>query len=144
MRILQPFYRESAALACAMVLFVAACGGDGNNLVPRDVAGTYTAEDLKTTTAGVTTNQLAAGASMSLVLNSDGTTLGRLFMPASTSPAIDASMVGRWTLTPNGDIDLIQDADTFVRDMLFSVSDNTLTGDQVFGTTRIQLVLTKQ
>ena len=141
---IQQFHRASAALACAVMLSVAACGGDTTNLVPHEVTGTYTATDLKTTTAGVTTNQLAAGASMSLVLNNDGTTLGRLFMPASTSPAIDASMVGRWVLTPNGDIDLIQDADTFVRDMLFIVTDNTLTGDQVFGATRIQLVLTKQ
>ena len=136
---IQQFHRASAALACAVMLSVAACGGDTTNLVPHEVTGTYTATDLKTTTAGVTTNQLAAGASMSLVLNNDGTTLGRLFMPA-----IDASMVGRWVLTPNGDIDLIQDADTFVRDMLFIVTDNTLTGDQVFGATRIQLVLTKQ
>jgi len=142
---IQQFQRAYAALAYALVISVTACGSDDEGLVaPFEVSGTFTATELKTTTAGVTTNQLAAGASVSLVLNSDGSTLGRLIIPASTSPAIDASLVGRWALLANGDVDLTMAADTFLRDMIFSVSGNTLVGDQTFGTTRIQIVLTKQ
>jgi hypothetical protein len=141
---IQELHRASAALACALVLSIAACGGDDGPFALHEVTGTYTATDFKTTTAGVTTNQLAAGASVSLVINSDHTTLGRLFIPASTSPAVDASLIGTWAFLANGDIDLTEAADTFLRDMLFSVGDNTLVGDQTFGTTRIQIVLTKQ
>jgi hypothetical protein len=65
-------------------------------------------------------------------------------MPASTSPAIDASLVGTWAFLANGDIDLTMAADTFLRDMVFGVSDNELVGDQTFGTTRIQIVLTQK
>ena len=69
-------------------------------------------------------------------------TVGRLFVPASTSPAVDVSLNGTWQFT-NGDIDLTSSSDTFLRDMLFTVSGNTLVGDQTFGATRIQVVLTK-
>jgi hypothetical protein len=141
---IQQFHSGSLALACALIVSITACGDSNGPGVLHEVTGTYTATELKTTTAGVTTNQLAAGASVSLVLNSDHTTLGRLFIPASTSPAIDASLVGTWAFLANGDIDLTMAADTFLRDMVFGVSDNELVGDQTFGTTRIQIVLTQQ
>jgi hypothetical protein len=125
-----------------MSMSLAACGSDGDPVSPLTVVGTYTATQLTTTTGGVTTNQLAAGASVTLVLAADGTTVGRLFVPASTSPAIDVALNGTWNFS-NGDIDLTSSADTFLRDMLFDVSGNTLVGDQTFGATRIQIVLTK-
>jgi hypothetical protein len=63
-------------------------------------------------------------------------------VPASTAPAVDVALNGTWNFS-NGDVDLTSSADTFLRDMLFDVSGNTLVGDQTFGATRIQIVLTK-
>ena len=135
--------RISAALTCALMLSVAACGDNGITN-PSTVAGTYTATQFTTTTSGVTTNQLAAGASVTLVLNGDGSTAGRLFIPASTTPVFDQPLNGTWSLSANGDVDLNSTSDNFLRDMLLRASGNTLVGDQTFGSTRIQIVLTKQ
>ena len=96
------------------------------------------------TTGGVTTNLLTSGASVTLILGADGTTSGRLFVPASVAPQVDASLAGTWTFFNATDIDITSTTDTFIRDMLFSVGGNTLVGDQTFGATRIQIVLTKQ
>src|SRR5205814_1045805 len=90
----QQFRHATAALVFAMSM--AACGNDDSPVSPLTVAGTYTATQLTTTTGGVTTNQLAAGASVTLVLGADGTTVGRLFVPASTTPAVDVSLNGTW------------------------------------------------
>jgi hypothetical protein len=137
--------RASAALACALALTIAACGDDGP-VVPtqQSVAGTYLATTLLATAGGVTTNLLASGATITLTLNADGTTSGRIFVPASVTPQLDQSLTGTWTFFNATDIDLASNTDTFLRDMLFTVSGNTLIGDQTFGATRIQIVLTKQ
>ena len=134
--------RISAALACAVALSVSACGDNGPTS-PQFVAGTYIATQLVTTTNGVATNQLAAGASVTLVLGVDGSTTGRLFVPASVSPAVDQTLTGSWSLM-NNEVDLTSNVDTFLRDMIFTVAGNSLIGDQTFGSTRIQIVLTKQ
>ena len=137
--------RASAALACAFALTIAACGDkETTGLTQQSVAGTYVATTLLTTTGGVTTNQLAAGTTITLILGADGTTSGRLFVPASTAPQVDQQLTGTWTFFNATDIDLSSNTDTFLRDMLFTVTGNTLVGDQTFGTTRIQVVLTKQ
>ena len=138
----QQFRHATAALVCAMSMSIVACSKDDGPVSPLTVAGTYTATQLTTTTGGVTTNQLAAGATVTLVLNADGSAGGRLFVPASTIPGVDVSLNGTWGYS-NGDVDLTSTADTFLQDMLFRVEGNTLVGDQTFGTTRIQIVLTK-
>ena len=90
----QQFRRATAALAFAMSM--AACGNDNSPVSPLTVVGTYTATQLTTTTGGVTTNQLAAGATITLVLGADGTTVGRLFVPASTTLVVDVLLNGMW------------------------------------------------
>ena len=137
--------RGSAALVCAFALVISACGDNGPTIpAEQAVSGTYVATTLLTTTGGVTTNQLTGGASITLVLNPDGTTSGRLFVPASTAPQVDQQRTGTWSCFSPQDIDLASNSDTFLRDMLFTVTGNTLVGDQTFGSTRIQVVLTKQ
>jgi hypothetical protein len=105
----------------------------------QSVAGTYVATTLLATTGGVTTNMLTSGASITLILNPDGTTGGRIFVPASVTP-----LTGTWSFFNATDIDIASNTDTFLRDMIFSVAGNSLVGDQTFGATRIQVVLTKQ
>jgi hypothetical protein len=137
--------RASAALVGAFALTLAACGDNGPTAPTQQaVAGTYIATTLLTTTGGVTTNQLAAGATITLTLNADGTTSGRIFVPASTTPQLDQPLTGTWSFFNATDIDLASNTDTFLRDMLFTVTGNALLGDQTFGATRIQVVLTKQ
>ena len=137
--------RASAAVACALALTIAACGDNGPNVpTQQSVAGTYTATTFLATTGGVTTNLLTSGATVTLILGADGTTSGRLFIPASVTPQVDAPLTGTWTFFNATDIDLASNSDTFLRDMLFTIAGNTLVGDQTFNATRIQIVLTKQ
>jgi hypothetical protein len=142
MQVRTKLHRAAAVLACAAALSVSACGDNGPTS-PGSLAGTYVATQLLTTTNGVTTNLLAAGASITLVLNADGTTTGRLFIPASFTPAVDETLNGTWEFT-NGDVDLTSSNDTVLRDLVFAVSGNALVADQTFDATRIQVVLTKQ
>jgi hypothetical protein len=137
--------RASAALACALALTIAACGDNGPNVpTQQSVAGTYMATTFLATTGGVTTNLLTSGATVTLILGVDGTTSGRLFIPASVTPQVDVPLTGTWAFFNATDIDLSSNSDTFLRDMLFTVAANTLVGDQTFNATRIQIVLTKQ
>jgi hypothetical protein len=56
-------------------------------------------------------------------------------------------MAGTWTVNANV-IEFTQAADTFVRNMIFTVGSNiqgiiTLTGDKTFSGTQIQIILTR-
>ena len=133
----------------ALVLLAAvgagvACGGEAFSPTTQNVAGAYTATAFTTTTGGVTTNQLAAGASLTLDLTVGGAVTGRLFLPggAEGGANLDEDMAGTWTLTGNT-VQFDQSADTFVRDVSFVATENRLTGDDVFGGTTLHVVLTK-
>ena len=132
-------------MACAFALTIAACGDNGPSFpTQQSVAGTYVATTFLATSGGSTANLLTSGASVTLILNADGTTSGRLFVPASVTPQVDAPLTGTWTFLDANDIDLSSNTDTFLRDMVFAVTANSLVGDQTFSATRIQVVLTKQ
>ncbi len=109
-------------------------------------AGGYTAIILVTTENSVPTNELAKGGTFTINLAGNGTTSGHLHIVASgANPALDADMAGTWT--QNGDeVDFTQAADTFVNDMTFRIEQITdgvwyLVGDDVFGTTRVNVRL---
>jgi hypothetical protein len=92
----------------------------------------------------VVTDQLAAGAAVHVILAADGSTTGRLFVPASgTQPATDADLAGTWSQS-GGIVTFHQSADTFVRDMPFSVRDEQLAGDATFGGVRVQMTLARR
>ena len=64
---------------------------------------------------------------------------------SGANAAFDADMAGTWTRNGNT-VDFTQAADTFVRDMTFTIEQITdgtwfLVGDQVFGTTRVNVRL---
>ena len=65
----------------------------------EDVAGSYSAIVFETTTDGSTTDQLAAGASISLVLAADETTTGQLCCEAGL-PLAFADSIRRAKVTP--------------------------------------------
>jgi hypothetical protein len=130
----------------AIAIFATAgCGEETiTGLTMLRVAGVYTATSLTTVTSGTTTNRLASGSTLNMVLAANGTVSGTFFAPAEGSaPAVSESMAGTWTLDGTT-VDFTQSADTFVRDMIFTANGTTLVGDQTFGNTRVQVTLTRQ
>jgi hypothetical protein len=123
-----------------------ACGGDGTPFSPtvENVAGNYQATTLTATEASVTTNLLSLGTSLTVTLNQDGTTTGRLFAPGlgAGGADFDVDLAGTWTLTSNT-VTFDQPGDTFVRDIPFTAERNRLRGEGVFGNVTIRAVLTK-
>ena len=131
-------------LAVLAVLAVLALPGCGDSFSPtRDtVAGTYTATRFVTSSTGTVTDQLAGGATLTITLTAGGITTGRLMLPASdvNGAGLDVSMAGTWSLT--GDrVVFTQDADTFVRDMTFTATEDDLAADETFGGTRVEITL---
>lgn len=146
---------KQSTLIIAVVLSSAtmmACGGDNGPTNPGgpSLAGTYTATQWKTSGGSGQTDQILAGSTLTITLNSNGTTSGHLHLaPSGGNPAVDADMAGTWSETAASTVTFTQNADTFVRDMQFRVVANgakwALEGDQVFsGATQVQITLTQQ
>jgi hypothetical protein len=130
----------------ATIAALTACGSDSTSPA-NTVAGTYTATEFVTTGGSGQTNQILAGSTLVIVLAANHTTTGHLHLVAQGgNPAFDADMAGTWDL--NGTmVTFTQNADTFVRDMNFTLSSNgnvfLLSGDDSFAGTRIQVTLTQ-
>lgn len=118
------------------------CSDDGFTPSVMDVAGSYTAAAFMSTNAGTTTDHLAGGASFTITLAEDGTTTGRLFVPGGAEGGgdLDADMTGTWTLAGRT-LRFVQTADTFVRDMPFTVEPNRLRGEATFSGTTVRVTL---
>jgi hypothetical protein len=134
--------RITAVLGAATLL---ACGSD--TTAPNPLVGSYHATQWTTTGSSGQTNQLLVGSTLNITLNSDGTTTGHLHVAASGgNPAVDADMAGTWTQQGNT-VTFDQVADTFVRDMPFTLVANgstwALTGDHVFSGQLVQLTLSQ-
>ena len=104
--------------------------GDGSAGFPTRV-GTFTI-----TENGVTTDLLATGALIGVILDASGTTDGRLLIPDE----IDTRLPGLWTLQGNV-VRLSHEADTFLRDMEFRARDGRLEGEAVFDGVTVRVVL---
>lgn len=131
-----------SAVLCAATL---ACGGDTTE--PDPLVGTYIATEWTTTGASGQTNQILAGSTLTISLNAGGTTSGHLHVAASgQDPAFDADMGGTWSRNGNT-VNFSQTADTFVRNMPFTVVANgsnwALVGNHAFSGTNVQLTLTR-
>jgi hypothetical protein len=137
--------RRLAGLALGMI--VSACGGDGNpGFSPTDdnVAGEYEATTLTITTTSGTTNLLGLGATLAVALHTSGATTGHLFVPggAEDGSDFDADLTGTWDLTGTT-VTFDQDADTFIRDVEFTATENRLTAEETFDDGTVRVVLTK-
>ncbi|HEX6534602.1 MAG TPA: hypothetical protein VF041_08390 [Gemmatimonadaceae bacterium] len=130
----------------AVVAATAACGGDsGTGPDTSAVAGTYDADTFVTVQNGVTTDQLANGSSVHLVLAPDGTATGRLFIPQGDAGGgdLDESLSGTWTLS-GSTVTLSQPADTFLRDLPLRVRSGWLVGDAAFAGVSVHITLKRQ
>ena len=109
----------------------------------ENVAGTYHLQSLTTTDVVDTIDWVRAGATVSLTVDTNGTTTGTMFFPASAAnDSATLDLAGTWQLSGNM-VDFDQTADTFLRDMTFTATENRLTGDQTFGGTRVRATLSR-
>jgi hypothetical protein len=120
------------------------CGDDLNTPSREAVVGTYRATTFTATQSGITANLLNLGATLSLTLADNGSATGHLFGPrlGLNGSDVDEDLNGTWTLSGRS-VRLSIPGATFLSDMTFQVEDNRLVGDQSFGDTRLQLVLTR-
>jgi hypothetical protein len=121
--------RTTALLAAiAAVSLLGACGDDPVSTNP--IAGTYTATTFMVTPEGTTApiDLKAGGATLTISIAEDNSTTGQLVVPkALTGEATDfvASMAGTVT-SSGGGVVFHQTADTFVRDLTWTVSGRTI------------------
>jgi hypothetical protein len=129
----------------AVALTVALLTGCDNPLTVDDLAGTFIASTFTVTEGGVTEDLLAAGASITVTLSSDGSTSGQLFVPGGNEDGsdFDADLSGTWTLD-GSQVSLDHVADTFIRDMSFTADQDRLTGQATFGSATLHVVLPRQ
>lgn len=138
------------ALAAGGPVHLAACGDDG--VAPpggcEDIVCTFTAETFTLTTDGVTTDLLERGSTLTITLREDGTTTGQLFVPDGDEDGsdLDANLDGTYSFDDDADeVTFSQEADTFVRDVTFSVVSSNgrvrLEAERTDGSTTVVVVL---
>jgi hypothetical protein len=130
----------------AVAILLAPACGDETPFSPtvENVSGTYEATTLTSTQGNVTTDLLDLGAALTLTLNADGTTEGRLSGPGLDEGGedLDIDLAGTWTLV-DGTVDFDQQGDSFLSSVPFAVERDRLTGEGTFVGTTIRVVLSK-
>ncbi|HEY0929850.1 MAG TPA: hypothetical protein VGE27_08005 [Gemmatimonas sp.] len=144
LRLRSALRRIPVVFAAAGVL--AACGDD-KTTENTTLAGTYRATTFRVTPTGQSAiDALAQGGTMTLAIAADNSTNGLLTLPASVTggSAFTASMAGSAVRTDNT-VRFQQTADSFVRDLSWTVSGSALTVvDQTAGSARFTITLTRQ
>lgn len=104
----------------AALLGAAGCG-DGS-VGPQEVAGRYQATTFSVQINGATTELLSRGASVDLELRADGTTAGRIIIPAVPGvqlTAVDHDLAGTYAVSSDV-VRLNQTADTYLDGVFFT------------------------
>jgi hypothetical protein len=130
---------------------LSACDDDSTDLEPihaADVTEVFEATTFTVKQDGQVQDQLALGATFEITLADDGTTSGHLHVPDADEGGgdLEADLVGTFDFDDSSDeITFDQDADTFVRDMMFEavrVDDEVrLQGEKDFDGATIKVVL---
>jgi hypothetical protein len=138
-----------SALVLAAVL--TACDNDPTGPATADVSRediihAFSAVTFTTVTGGVTTDQLAEGATLDITLYDNGSTTGSVFVPGTEEGDFYGDLTGTFSFSDSNDrVTFDQVADTFVRDMTFvavrSQDGVELRGDDTFQGTAVHLVL---
>jgi len=133
--------RVTRSLLVSLAVGLAAGGcsdSTGNNEdspPPATVEGSYHATKLAMKEGSATTDLIAGGAQVAIVLTSTGTTTGTLVIPAAYSESgteETLSLDGTYTYDAGtGAVVLAHDADTFLRDMTWKAGGNELHGTLV-------------
>jgi hypothetical protein len=133
------------AIMPVVAVLIWSCGGETGTSTNEGIAGTYVATTFQAATTDVTVDLLAAGASLTLTLTPAGAVSGTLNVPDTQfGPGVSASMTGTYTRTGTT-VRFTQSADTFVRDLSWTVQGNTLVASgNAGGGVSVTIVLTKQ
>jgi hypothetical protein len=144
--------RSAASLAAFVTLFLlgmsAACGGSDapTTTTTPSIVGSYKATVFQVTPAGQPMiDVLAKGGTLSMVIAADNSTTGSLSLPPSIlgSP-FSATLTGTAVQTGNT-VKFQQTADTFIRDLTFTVNGAALEAkNQTAGVGVFTVVLTRQ
>jgi hypothetical protein len=139
-------------IAVGTLVSLVACGdaySTGTNQPPYDtsIAGTYVATTFVVTRQNqAPVNALEQGAVLTITIAADNSASGSLFAPLSVTGGIDPhqSMAGSVTRT-GASIRFVQPAETFVRDLVWTLSGRTISAvDAAQGTTRFTITLQRQ
>ena len=131
-------------LAIAAVAVALGCG-DSFSATTDNVAGDYHVTSFTTSDSAATVDWMTVpGTTFTISLAANGTTTGHIFVPGGGTGGadLDADMAGTWVLTRDI-VTFNQSADTFVRNVAFIATQNRLTGDKQFSTTRVRITLSK-
>jgi hypothetical protein len=148
---LQNVFRR-AAITLGLIIGIASCGGDaptapGSVTPTTPTAGTYVATTLLVAVNGQpTTDVLAQGGALSLVIAADGGTSGSLVLPAAATGGapVTVDMAGRAVQTATT-VRFQQTADTFVGALSWRVNGSTLSvQNQSVGSAAYTIVLARQ
>jgi hypothetical protein len=127
-------------------LVVALCGCGSTVLAPADMAGTYQATNFSVVLGGVSTNILAAGASVTMVLTADGKTSGRIVVPVVAGvqvSAIDQDLAGTFKLI-NGYVQVNQASGGYLDGFIFTADPPELRGYITQLNGQLTLILRRQ
>jgi hypothetical protein len=130
------------ALLVLVLTTLAACGDSTSPT--ESVAGSYHATSFVFTPPGsAPIDVLAAGGSADITLNADGTTTGTLVVPAefsTTGQEFTVDLAGTFTRSGNT-LSFQQEGDSFIRELVWTVGNNTLstTDTSTFGTLQVTL-----
>jgi hypothetical protein len=136
-------YRLSTVLFLATLAGTMACSDDAG-LQPTAV-GVYTATAFSASVDGDETDLLQAGAQLTITLTETGTTTGTLVVPAAfTESGTEEtfSLEGTYDYdSATGIVTFDHPADTFIRDVDWTLNGTELHGEFVNGTTSISATL---
>lgn len=107
-----------------------------------ELSGSYEASTFTLTQDGSTDDLLAQGASITMTLTANGSTSGSMFVPEGNEDGSDfeADLAGTWTLN-GSQVSFDHPADTFLRDMSFTVDGGRLAGEATFDSATLRVVL---
>lgn len=119
-----------------------ACSDSGSPVGPVDPAGAYAATRFTTTVDGATTDQLAAGVELSMVLAADGTVTGTLAVPIPDAVTVPLALAGTWT-RQGSEVRFDLFPDTFLDLLPFQVTGGALATEGVVGPTTFRVTLSR-
>jgi hypothetical protein len=130
---------HTRGLRCLLVgiAVLSACNDAPNRPSETRLEGTYTATTFTITTPDTSFDELAAGTSLTVTLNSDGTTSGSLIVPD-----LITDLAGQWD-TAGATLRLHLPVPTFLTRIDFATAPNALVGELSLQTDTFHLTLTK-
>jgi hypothetical protein len=135
---------RTVALVLLALIVAGACRNPAD---PDPLVGTFFATTFTVTSPGqAPVNVLSAGGSLGLNVANNYVVTGTLIIPPSLNggTTFTASMAGTLDTAGTG-IRFVQPADTFVRDLTFTLVENRLEAvNQTVGGTTYELILTRQ